>query len=233
MSNKFLLFELEESAIEQVGIKSIVISEEGIMYITLTSGEVITSPSLKGPKGDKGIAGSVDDVKVNGTSVLDADSVAQISLLTEEQAVSYQTETIQILLDKLTTDYYDITTIQSIIENLDTQIQSAVVQTDNIYQNTINFISTFTNNLRTALSDLNEYVYVNNNTLHLGKTDGTIRLTLSNGVFTMLYNSTPIMTFQNDEIKITKTNITDSLRIGNFVLSTQKDGSIALIKSEV
>lgn len=233
MSNKFLLFELEESAIEQVGIKSIVISEEGIMYITLTSGEVITSPSLKGPKGDKGIAGSVDDVKVNGTSVLDADSVAQISLLTEEQAVSYQTETIQILLDKLTTDYYDSVTIQSIIENLDTQIQSAVVQTDNIYQNTINFISTFTNNLMTVLSDLNEYVYVNNNTLHLGKTDGTIRLTLSNGVFTMLYNGTPIMTFQNDEIKITKTNITDSLRIGNFVLSTQKDGSIALIKSEV
>lgn len=233
MSNKFLLFELEESAIEQVGIKSIVISEEGIMYITLTSGEVITSPSLKGPKGDKGIAGSVDDVKVNGTSVLDADSVAQISLLTEEQAVSYQTETIQILLDKLTTDYYDSVTIQSIIENLDTQIQSAVVQTDNIYQNTINFISTFTNNLRTALSDLNEYVYVNNNTLHIGKTDATIRLTLSNGVFTMLYNGTPIMTFQNDEIKITKTNITDSLRIGNFVLSTQKDGSIALIKSEV
>lgn len=233
MSNKFLLFELEESAIEQVGIKSIVISEEGIMYITLTSGEVITSPSLKGPKGDKGIAGSVDDVKVNGTSVLDADSVAQISLLTEEQAVSYQTETIQILLDKLTTDYYDITTIQSIIENLDTQIQSAVVQTDNIYQNTINFISTFTNNLMTVLSDLNEYVYVNNNTLHLGKTDATIRLTLSNGVFTMLYNGTPIMTFQNDEIKITKTNITDSLRIGNFVFSTQKDGSIALIKSEV
>lgn len=233
MSNKFLLFELEESAIEQVGIKSIVISEEGIMYITLTSGEVITSPSLKGPKGDKGIAGSVDDVKVNGTSVLDADSVAQISLLTEEQAVSYQTETIQILLDKLTTDYYDSVTIQSIIENLDTQIQSAVVQTDNIYQNTINFISTFTNNLMTVLSDLNEYVYVNNNTLHLGKTDATIRLTLSNGVFTMLYNGTPIMTFQNDEIKITKTNITDSLRIGNFVLSTQKDGSIALIKSEV
>lgn len=233
MSNKFLLFELEESAIEQVGIKSIVISEEGIMYITLTSGEVITSPSLKGPKGDKGIAGSVDDVKVNGTSVLDTDSVAQISLLTEEQAVSYQTETIQILLDKLTTDYYDSVTIQSIIENLDTQIQSAVVQTDNIYQNTINFISTFTNNLRTALSDLNEYVYVNNNTLHIGKTDATIRLTLSNGVFTMLYNGTPIMTFQNDEIKITKTNITDSLRIGNFVLSTQKDGSIALIKSEV
>ena len=233
MSNKFLLFELEESAIEQVGIKSIVISEEGIMYITLTSGEVITSPSLKGPKGDKGIAGSVDDVKVNGTSVLDADSVAQISLLTEEQAVSYQTETIQILLDKLTTDYYDSVTIQSIIENLDTQIQSAVVQTDDIYQNTINFISTFTNNLMTVLSDLNEYVYVNNNMLHLGKTDGTIRLTLSNGVFTMLYNGTPIMTFQNDEIKITKTNITDSLRIGNFVLSTQKDGSIALIKSEV
>lgn len=233
MSNKFLLFELEESAIEQVGIKSIVISEEGIMYITLTSGEVITSPSLKGPKGDKGIAGSVDDVKVNGTSVLDADSIAQISLLTEEQAVSYQTETIQILLDKLTTDYYDSVTIQSIIENLDTQIQSAVVQTDDIYQNTINFISTFTNNLMTVLSDLNEYVYVNNNMLHLGKTDGTIRLALSNGVFTMLYNGTPIMTFQNDEIKITKTNITDSLRIGNFVLSTQKDGSIALIKSEV
>ena len=34
-----LIFELEESAVAQVGIQSIVVTEEGIMYITLPKSE--------------------------------------------------------------------------------------------------------------------------------------------------------------------------------------------------
>ena len=225
-----LIFELEESAVAQVGIQSIVVTEEGIMYITLTTGEIITSPSLKGPKGDPGPAGSVDDVLVNGVSVLDDASNAQISILTEEQAITFQTETIQIILDKLANEYYDNDTIQDFIADLDTQIQSAVVQTDTIYQDTVNFIDSFTSNLMTILTSLNDYVYVNNDTLHLGPVGATIRLTLTDNVCSVLFNGSVIASFEGGKFTTQKVAITNSLQLGDFIIITQKDGSIILEK---
>lgn len=225
-----LIFELEESAVAQVGIQSIVVTEEGIMYITLTTGEIITSPSLKGPKGDPGPAGSVDDVLVNGVSVLDDASNAQISILTEEQAITFQTETIQIILDKLANEYYDNDTIQDFIADLDTQIQSAVAQTDTIYQDTVNFIDSFTSNLMTILTSLNDYVYVNNDVLHLGPVGATIRLTLTDNVCSVLFNGSAIASFEGGKFTTQKVAIANSLQLGDFIIITQKDGSIILEK---
>lgn len=69
-----------------VGIETVTYGEDGKVTVTLSNGTSFTSQySMRGPEGPRGPAGNVEDVYINGSSIVNTDGKANIPIATASQ----------------------------------------------------------------------------------------------------------------------------------------------------
>lgn len=232
MAKRTLIFKLEQSAIVQVGVKQIAVTEDGVMVITLSNGKVITSPSLKGPKGDTGVSGRITDVLVNDNSIVDPDGIARFSTIQEEHAVEMQTEVLKVISEKLNTEYVSKDSLVKQIQDITTQLRGTYAQLDANYRNSVQFVQNFLYNFQKMLLELNKHLSYNETGVTLGNST-YFKIKCSNEDFVVSYKGVPYLKVTSTGVvRMHKLHVLDELRVGDVVLKTAGTGVLEIKTAE-
>ena len=232
MAKRSILFRIEPTAVVQVGVKQIAVTEDGVMVITLSNGKVIQSPSLKGPKGDTGTAGRISDVLVNGESIVDPDGTARFSTVKEDQAVEMQTEVLKIISDKLSSEYVSKEALLKQIQDITTQLRGTYAQLDANYRNSVQFVQTFLYNFQNMLLELNKHLSYDNTGVTLGNVTN-FKVSCTNDNFIVSYKGIPyIKVNSSGVVRVYKLHALDEVRIGDIVLKNTGSNVLELRAAE-
>lgn len=232
MAKRSLIFKLEPSAVVQVGVKQITVTEDGVMVITLSNGKVITSPSLKGPKGDTGASGRITDVLVNDTSIVDPDGTARFSTIQEDHAVEMQTEVLKVITEKLSTEYVSRDNLVKQIQDITTQLRGTYAQLDANYRNSVQFVQTFLSNFQKMLLELNKHLSYDDTGVTLGNSTH-FKVKCSNEDFVVSYKGVPYLKVTSTGVvRLHKLHVLDELRIGDVLLKNTGTGILEIKAAE-
>lgn len=215
---KQIVFKVEQSAVSLVGVRQIVVTEDGVMVITLSDGTVITSPSLKGPKGDTGVPGKIQDVLVNGTSIVDPDGTARFSTIQEDQTVQLQTDVLNVITEKLITEYVSKQYLLDQIQSITLQLQENYAQLDANYKNSVKFVQTFLYSFQEMLIALNQQITYDAEHITVGNSVN-FKVTCTNDSFTVTYKGLPYISVNTaGVITVHRIKVLDYIQIGNVVI---------------
>lgn len=81
------------------------------------------------------------------------------------------------------------------------------------------------------LSEWNDYIRFEGGNIILGKSGNSITCKITNDRLSFLQNGIEIAYLSNNQLNISKANVTNRLQIGNFVLQAKSDGGLTIAKS--
>jgi len=162
----------------------------------------------------------------NGSSwVVVGDTEGKLTTM-YEQLTSVISQTADGILNQVTESTYVRDDVDRLIAAQETLLEQTKNAFNFSFTNIMNEIGSVENGLSSELNNMNKYIRFVNGVIHIGIQGNPLELRLANDRMSFRNNNVEVAYISNRTLSITSAEITQELKIGNFILTPSSSGGL-------